>query len=530
MGVTQMTDRLVLELGAGVHVRAGALVSASMTPRAVKERAILAMLALAPGRRRARSWLQDALWGDSPADKGGASFRRALSNIRTALGPHRDVLMSDKWAVWLAAEVRVEIAPGCGREDFLAELDIETPGFHEWRLEAAARIEGRASHAADGRDAAGAPAVTGRSLRIRITRQGWDGRAGAPWIEDDLVDALARRLADQGPIVLELDGHVPEDAALPDLVLEMGSAVDPGGVRVMVRLISPRQGHFLWSGRTHLPGPPDRAAEGTEFAAFLNLVLVAIFERGLRDFRGNGFFRVQQALGLLFTGQRRDITAAEDILSGLIEIDEALPLVQALRGYQRLTSVIELRTDAGRQADEARQLADEALLLGQTNPMVLALAAQVAMKLDCDPERGWHLAGRAVALDEVNPYALAAAGHAATLLGRPGESYALSCRASDAARGLRHEFIWHMQRALAALSVGKVDEALDYTRQSHIGMPGYRPALRYMVALSALVGDVPQAERYAARLRTVEPGFEIGHLMRPDYPLDTFRSLGLALT
>lgn len=501
-----------------------------MTPRAVKERAVLAMLALAPGRRRTRIWLQDMLWGDSPDGKGNASFRRALSNIRTALGPYRGVLRADKWAVWLEAEVRVEIDPACGSEDFLAELDIGASGFQDWRLAAAAENAARGAQRGPGQDAPAAPAIPGRSLRIRITRQGWDGRAGAPWVEEDLVDALARRLADQGPIVLELEDRVPGDAAPPDLVLEMGSAVDPGGVRVMVRLISPRQGHFLWSGRAHLPGPPDRAAEGAEYSAFQNLVLVAIFERGLRDFRGNGFFRVQQALALLFTGQRRDITAAEDILSSLIELDDALPLVQALRGYQRLTSVIELRGDAGRQADEALQLAREALMLGQTNPMVLALAAQVAMKLEGDVDRGWHLAARAVALDAVNPYALAAAGHAATLLGRPGDSYALSCRASDAARGLRHEFIWHMQRALAALSVGKVDEALDYTRQSHIGMPGYRPALRYMVALSGLVGDTAQAERYAARLRAVEPGFEIGHLMRPDYPLDTFRSLGLTLT
>src|SRR5262249_20867811 len=57
-----------------------------LTPRGRKARALLALLALTPTRRRSRPALQDKLWSDRGPEQGAASLRQALTEIRRAFG------------------------------------------------------------------------------------------------------------------------------------------------------------------------------------------------------------------------------------------------------------------------------------------------------------------------------------------------------------------------------------------------------------------------------------------------------------
>src|SRR5215204_6707828 len=67
-----------------------------LTPRGRKARAVLALLALTPTRRRSRSALQDKLWSDRGPEQGAASLRQALTEIRRAFGErYRDCLVGD---------------------------------------------------------------------------------------------------------------------------------------------------------------------------------------------------------------------------------------------------------------------------------------------------------------------------------------------------------------------------------------------------------------------------------------------------
>src|SRR5436190_23807600 len=73
-----------------------------LTPRGRKARALLAMLALTPTRRRSRPALQDKLWSDRGAEQGAASLRQTLTEIRRTFGDgHRDCLVSDMRGVEL---------------------------------------------------------------------------------------------------------------------------------------------------------------------------------------------------------------------------------------------------------------------------------------------------------------------------------------------------------------------------------------------------------------------------------------------
>src|SRR3954467_11193081 len=82
-----------------------------LTPRGRKARALLAILALTPTRRRSRAALQDKLWSDRGPEQGAASLRQTLTEIRRAFGNgYRDYLVTDPQGVGLAPDqVTVDI-------------------------------------------------------------------------------------------------------------------------------------------------------------------------------------------------------------------------------------------------------------------------------------------------------------------------------------------------------------------------------------------------------------------------------------
>src|SRR5258708_13877155 len=75
-----------------------------LTPRGRKARALLAILALTPTRRRSRAALQDKLWSDRGPEQGADSLRQTLTEIRWALGDrYRSCLITDLRGIGLAA-------------------------------------------------------------------------------------------------------------------------------------------------------------------------------------------------------------------------------------------------------------------------------------------------------------------------------------------------------------------------------------------------------------------------------------------
>jgi hypothetical protein len=84
-----------------------------------------------------------------------------------------------------------------------------------------------------------------------------------------------------------------------------------------------------------------------------------------------------------------------------------------------------------------------------------------------------------------------------------------------------------MQCCLTALSIEQIAEARDHARLAHFKMPNFRPALRYLVALSALSGQTEAAATHARALGRIEQGFSVENMIETSYPLDTLRFLGM---
>src|SRR5437762_3628570 len=113
-----------------------------LTPRGRKARALLAILALTPTRRRSRPALQDKLWSDRGPEQGAASLRQTLTEIRRAFGErYRDCLVSDMRAVGLAqdqvavdldaadlADLALQVEP----PQLLDDIDVADEEFEDW--------------------------------------------------------------------------------------------------------------------------------------------------------------------------------------------------------------------------------------------------------------------------------------------------------------------------------------------------------------------------------------------------------------
>jgi TolB-like protein len=111
-----------------------------------KGQALIAMLAMAGGGERTRSWLQMQLWGSRGADQAQASLRSELSGLRNRVNAgSQPLLMADHSRIWLDLSL-VEIDARSGvdamGEEFLEGLDVAgEDGFEDWLREERARHE-----------------------------------------------------------------------------------------------------------------------------------------------------------------------------------------------------------------------------------------------------------------------------------------------------------------------------------------------------------------------------------------------------
>lgn len=491
----------------------------NLTPKGQKERAILALLAFSPQKRRTRLWLQDHLWSRSDPEKAAGSLRRALANIRKAISGHGAILETDKFSIGLSGFVRVDCVKLENSDEFLSGLVLEDATFEDWR-----RTKTAEATSSQQQRIGTEPRRGGDSLRIWIHPDSLDLSIGEAQFNREFQSMLSERLISMGLVNIDCS---KDPADVPDIKAEFDTYSIGETWMINVRLYTGSKQFFLWSGRAKIPKRPDHPKYQSMLGQFSNVVLSAILDRGSQRYRTAPFFQLQHTVALLFTGQRKHIKSAESLLMGMAEVGRDSALVAGWRAFHRVTQQIEFPIAEVDLQDEGLDLATYALRHGASNPTVIALAAHAFVKLGDDIKRGEYLAKKALVLNGGNPYALSVAGHVKTLLGDFDGSYRLSSAAATAARALPNEFIWDMQLALASLGTGRLQEAFDRAFRSHLANMHYRPALRYLIALAVLLDRTDDVTRFERRLRDIEPGFNRQKLRDPNYPVDTLRSIGL---
>ena len=100
-----------------------------------KQRALIAMLATAPGHARTRSWLQSQLWSDSDEHQGRGNLRQALFQLRRALGDRFAAVIRTEGDVISLVDGTFELTGNPESGDFLEGIDIAEEGFEDWLRE-----------------------------------------------------------------------------------------------------------------------------------------------------------------------------------------------------------------------------------------------------------------------------------------------------------------------------------------------------------------------------------------------------------
>src|SRR5205823_6596028 len=126
-----------------------------LTPRGRKARALLALLALTPTRRRSRPALQDKLWSDRGPEQAPASLRQTLTEIRRAFGErYRDCLVADMRGIGLDPDrVTVdldtadlsELARAVEVPLLLDDINVADDEFEDWLRNQRTAFERRVS-------------------------------------------------------------------------------------------------------------------------------------------------------------------------------------------------------------------------------------------------------------------------------------------------------------------------------------------------------------------------------------------------
>jgi hypothetical protein len=499
------------------------------TPKGIKERGLLALMIMSPGQRRSRVWVQDKLWSESDAAQASGSCRQALSNVRKALGPIGARLQSDRSAIWIDPPIPLTDAYDPSMGELLDDIDIRDPEFCDWLR--GLRMQQDASVAVARPVAPSNPPPTAspdRRALVPIVRIDRSGTARGTFILRALSQRIAMGLLHSGGVdVVELDAEdrlVSSDQ--PTAHVEIECLDDSDHAFVLLRVVAPPNRRVTWSGRLSIAPSLSAIWESEDVARAVNRAIQAVCDTAPVGHGGSPLLTLNRAIRRVFEFDRAGLIKADLLFAEVVDSDLRGPAL-AWRGFARLTAALEFREADAVKLSDAMPLVEEAMRASPNHPVVLALASQITLRMTGDVDTAHYLAERAVEQDEDNPYALDALCQTLIMQHRYGQANIVAERARKSAQGLPHSFTWDLQACLSAISVGNIQGALDLALSSHRKMPFYRPALRYLTALSSLFDRPTDSARYAKSLLRLEPDFTPRLLLNDTYPVGTLRDLGL---
>lgn len=511
-----------------------------ITPKGVKTQALVALLAISPDLSRNRRWLEGKLWSDRGPAQASASLRQSLAELRRLLGPDQDILLADRQKVGLRRD-RSEIdLSQSGEREFLEGIDVRDPEFEIWlrdqrhRLLVDQPLPLRVQGALRRPEAASPPpAPSLRSLRrpyVVVLQKSRGVADSLGLLEDLFIDAVALSLREALGVVVFLRPPSPE---LPDTLTVSVQAMSAGGDGrfLRVRAVEQASGQVIWSGRSENL-EATRGPEDLRLIHFANQAVevlgdaISLQADGPSELDSLALHRL--AVRKLWTMNPTRLIEAETLLA-LSDDMKPRSLNAARRAQLRVLQVIEGHVpDLPAARQEAMAFARLAMERDPNNSMVLAVVAYVHCALDDTPAQGVELARRSVRLNPNNPLAWDSLSYARLYSGQIEEAHALAQKVQSIGSTAPNKFWWDMGLCLTAAMSHQPELALRMAEATVAAAPDFRAALRYVVALSAGMGDEVRARSAAHQLEQIESGFSLDALARnPDYPIGMLRRAGL---
>jgi DNA-binding SARP family transcriptional activator len=512
-----------------------------LTPRGRKARALLAILALTPTRRRSRSALQDKLWSDRGPEQGAASLRQTLTEIRRTFGErYRDCLVSDMRGVGLdpdrvtvdldTAELS-EFASTVEAPQLLEDIDVADEEFEHWLRDRRTGFEQRI--------ALSKPGVAGVSKQpsavvhsssapvrpwIRILAPSATSSESGLFLSRLVGDRIAQGLADQWGIEVRDDGEGRHGVRLRVDALPMSREV-----AVNVVLFSADSALQLWSGSGAISLENGFISDAPRLLALINQAVdVAgqyLNRTGSSPEACVAFGKAFEAVQRMLKIELAEVDHADALLASAYEADSR-PVYLAWRAYARSIYAGELydRPDAIGEADE---LARRAIEADPHNATVLALTSHVCGFVLRKWEFAHQLAELSVKYNPALPLGHTYLGKAKLELGEHEAGYRETSRGLELSGQALYRHMLYTAHGLASLATGRFDEALRAAEIVHTMAPIFRPPRRYLVPLYLRLGQHDKARDAYEKMSLIEPSFSLKAMREQSYPSYIIRASGL---
>lgn len=524
-------------------------------PNGRKACALLAMLALSPGKRRARKWLQDKLWSDRGDEQAAASLRQCLTEIRRAFGEHKSVLKTDNSTVQLEEPlVQVDIdlidprrsGPAHYlRQELLEGLDVRDPEFEDWLREQRSWFEAEFhddSRMVDQVCAAdtGSERVENRQ-NVLILKNGIRQDAPARMlIADCIVDTVAKTMSEIGSIQVideRDDAGSQSDARTSDPqhrpagpVLELKSDIvsDDLASTIRMQLFQKRDGRTVWSNSLQVDRAAQLSLDDSSILGHLNDVVYAAIEELLTLHRDSGDPPIAatlcyNAIQYFFRLGKANLEVADKLFEHAYAV-EPKGVYLAWRAYLRTFQLAERQFSCRETVvDEAKYFIRHALEVDRLNSFVQAIAAQVQLIVHRSYIAAYEFAEQSVNLNRANPLAWGLLGIAECNLGRADEGLAHTLRARQIAGTAPFRFHLDGMCCIAATVAGRFDQAIIHGEASHALATNYAPPIRYLSALYRIYDDERKSHLYIEKMRQFEPDFSYEKLRDRSYPAASMR-------
>jgi len=516
------------------------------TPRGRKACAILAMLALAPGNRRSRKWIQDKLWSDRPNEQGAASLRQSLAEIRRTLGPDRDCFQSDNFMlaldrdrIFIDTDKNSDATDGSARVvlDLLEGLDVRDPEFEEWLREQRQRYREHEIVASNGSNVLGgaANADIARTAPLQnqllLFRQTEDETTESSILADSIVDAIAKTISELGSTEV-LDHRIaPPDVAekgqlsppTNSLALRSDVAKSNGGQVFRIVLSNVSDNGILWSETIQHNKRRALNISDSNVLRRVNQVVNIAIEQFIQlhanaEADPLSISLCHSGIRHLFRLGKVNFSTADQFFARAFEL-EPRGIYLAWRAFLRMFMLAERQYSCRQTLDEeAFDYMSRALEMEPHNSFVASLSAHVYMTVKRSYVAAYELAECSIQLNRANPLGWACLGIAKCHLGKSDEGFRHTLLARDIAGSAPYRFQLDGLCCIAGSVAGEFNKAIHLGEASHALSPTFAPPLRYLTALYQHCGQHDLAQKMVRKLQNLEPDFTYEMLAEKSYP------------
>jgi TolB-like protein len=466
-----------------------------------KAKALLAYLALPPGKSRSREQIMALLWSERGDAQARASLRQVLTGLRKDLGePAMMALNITDDAVSLDPD-RVTVAAAGAGEELLAGIHLHDPAFEEWLRDERLRLEDTAAPGDQ-------PAELSLPDKPSIAVLPFTNVSGDPeqeyfsdGITEDIITELSRfrslfviarhssfHYKGRSPNVKEIGGELGVQYVVEGSVRKVGSRL-----RISAQLVEAETGNHLWAERYDRELEDVFALQDEVVQAIVAAIPGRIDEAAVRRARYKPTENLT-AYDCLLRGEwymRSDFAHRDAIamFEKAIEIDP-----QYARAHVRLAayhgaSIFSHGAPTEEATRKARSYAEQALAIDDGDSLVQGITAEVYLVCGEHDLARRHIE-RAIALNPNDAYVALYAGLVDTYLGNHSDAlrwirtgmrldphfpdsyreglFDVYYMARDYEQAVRVAREWpnpphHIYAALAAVyaQLGRVDEARD---------------------------------------------------------------------